>query len=58
MFRTTGAAVESVIWDYDILAEQLNVIDKITDKHETGAKLEKMDVTPAVVAVVVEKLKS
>ena len=40
-----------------MLAEQLNVIDKISDKHETEAKLEKMDVTPAV-AVVVEKLKS
>ena len=40
-----------------MLAEQLNVIDKVTDKHETEAKLEKMDVTPAVVAVV-GKLKS
>ena len=45
-----------------MLAEQLNVIDNITDKHElswssAGVQLEKMDVTPAVVAVV-GKLKS
>ena len=33
------------------------MIDKVTDKHETEAKLEKMDVTPAAAAVV-GKLKS